>query len=64
LCDQETSNEEAKARYAAVENATKKGYNAKETNNKQHNQQGAYTRSQIHCFVTSTTSFDLLGRLQ
>jgi len=25
VCDQETSNEEAKARYGAVENTTKKG---------------------------------------
>jgi hypothetical protein len=32
VCDPETSNEEAKARYGAVENTTKKGCNAKKTN--------------------------------
>jgi hypothetical protein len=32
VCDHETSNEEAKARYGAVENTTKKGCNAKKTN--------------------------------
>jgi hypothetical protein len=31
VCDLETSNEEAKARYRAVENTTKKGCNAKKT---------------------------------
>jgi hypothetical protein len=37
VCDQETSkNEEAKARYWAVENTTTMGCNAKKTNNKQH----------------------------
>jgi hypothetical protein len=37
LCDQEISkNEEAKARYRAVENTTTMGCNAKKTNNKQH----------------------------
>jgi len=34
VCDQETSNEEVKARYGAVENTTKKGFNAKKTDNK------------------------------
>ena len=32
VCDQETSNKEAKARCGAVENTTKKGCNAKKTN--------------------------------
>jgi hypothetical protein len=34
--DLETSNAEAKARYGAVENTTKKGCNAKKTNNNKH----------------------------
>ena len=34
VCDQETSNEEAKARYGAVENTTTVGCNAKKTNNR------------------------------
>jgi hypothetical protein len=32
MCDQETSNEEAKARYRAVENTTTMGCNARKTN--------------------------------
>jgi hypothetical protein len=32
VCDQETSNEEAKARYWAVENTTTMGSNARKTN--------------------------------
>jgi hypothetical protein len=32
VCDQETSNEEAKAGYGALENTTKMGCNAKKTN--------------------------------
>jgi len=32
MCDQETSNEEAKARYGGVENTTTQGCNAKKTN--------------------------------
>ena len=38
VCDQETSNEEAKARYRSVKNTTKiqqKGFNANKTNKKQ-----------------------------
>ena len=35
VCDLETSNEEAKVCYGAVENTTKKGCNAKKANNKQ-----------------------------
>jgi hypothetical protein len=34
VCDVETSNEEAKARYGAVENTTTMGCNARKTNNK------------------------------
>jgi hypothetical protein len=32
MCDQETSSEEAKARYGAVENTTTMGCNARKTN--------------------------------
>jgi hypothetical protein len=45
VCDQETSNKEAKARYGAVENTTTMGCNAKKTNkqtNKQTNEQTIY----------------------
>jgi len=35
VCDQETSNEEAKACYVVVKNTTKKGCNAKKTNSQQ-----------------------------
>jgi hypothetical protein len=38
MCDQETSkNEEAKARYRAVENTTTVGCNARKTNNNNNN---------------------------
>ena len=36
VCDKETSNTEAKARYGAVENTTTVGCKAEKTNNKQH----------------------------
>ena len=43
VCDQETSNEEAKARYWAVENTTTMGCNAKTTNNKQQTNTFSYS---------------------
>jgi hypothetical protein len=44
VCDQKTlKNEEAKARYRAVENTTTVGCNAKKTNNKQYNTRNART---------------------
>jgi hypothetical protein len=45
-CDQETSNEEAKARYGAVEYTTKKGCDAKKTN-KQTNM--FFSSSSLNC---------------
>ena len=39
LCSRNLENEEAKARYRAVENTTTMEYNARKTNNKQANEQ-------------------------
>jgi hypothetical protein len=44
VCDQETSNEEAKARYRAVENTTTMGCKAKKTNKKTTNKHDSYNK--------------------